>query len=258
MIIQYSGQTETGRIRNHNEDNLYVEGYVRELSQECFACEGKCTTENTATFAVCDGISGARSGEIASFIVAKRLVNTTLPDSPDGIAQLIQTINNEVCSQLGIREGQEAGTTFTGLQLQDAQFTVWNVGDSRVYLLRDGRLYQLTEDHTHAQQMLKAGFISKESAKTDPARHVLTQYIGVPEEDCLLSPDIHFRVGLKQGDRFLLCTDGLYEMVSVPEIMAILQTGDNANATVDHLVHEALDAGGKDNITVILVDVQGE
>ena len=258
MIIQYSGQTETGRIRTHNEDNLYVEGSVRELSQECFACEGKCTTENAAVFAVCDGISGARYGQIASFIVVQRLKNTTVPDSSEGIAQMIQDVNNEVCSQLGLREGQEAGTTFTGLQLQDQQFTVWNVGDSRAYLLREGRLYQMTEDHTQAQQMLKAGFISKETAETDSSRHVLTQFIGMPAEDCLLSPDIHFRVGMKKGDRFLLCSDGLYDMVNAPTIMAILQSGESTKATAERLVTEALDAGGKDNITVILVDVVEE
>lgn len=257
MTIRYAGRTEPGCVRNHNEDNLYVNGSCREAGNERFSCADSGNTEMPAVFAVCDGIGGAKHGELASAIAVQCLKGSTVYQDQEEILQMILKTNRTVCTQLGIRNGLASGTTFAGLQLQQQKFSVWNVGDSRVYLLRDGVLRRMTKDHTQGQHMIDAGLIGEEDAERSPARHVLTQYIGIPEEEFLLSPQIIAKAGLRPGDRFLLCSDGLYDMVAEPQIGAVMHKCADPQAAVDQLIQSALAAGGKDNVTAIIVDFIG-
>lgn len=254
-MIWYAGRSETGLVRNHNEDNLFLNGSSREPDRDSFSCAGKSEEKGRTILAVCDGIGGGRCGEAASAAAVKFLGEEWASVAHDDLRQMILAVNASVCRELGIREGVEIGTTFTGLLLEGSRFSTWNVGDSRVYLLREERLRRLTKDHTQAQHMLDQGMISGPEADIIPARHVLTQYIGVPEEDFILSPQITGPAEIRPGDRLLLCSDGAYEMIGESCMRDLLMEKNNPEAAAEALMQAALTAGGNDNITVIVADI---
>ena len=254
-MIRYAGRSETGCVRDINEDNLYMNGKIRSPEQESFEENGQCSDDKSCLFAVCDGIGGAACGEEASLLVVQQLSNwEDQSRSEDLLDQCVLDINAAVCREFHIQEGAGPGTTFAALLLEEDVCSVCNVGDSRVYLLREGELVQLSRDHTQAQQMIDSGLISQEDARFLRQRHVLTQYIGVPEQEFVLSPHLASKLPLQFDDRFLLCSDGLYEMMSEEDILPLLEAGSPQEAA-DRLTGAALDRGGRDNVTVIVVEV---
>jgi len=232
------GVTDTGRRRRHNEDS--------------YVCE-------PPLFAIADGMGGAQAGEVASRLAAA-VLNETVLEGANGeldenrLADLIQEANRRVFQ----RSNEDAaasgmGTTMTVALVDGAAGTVaiGHVGDSRAYRVRDGELEQLTEDHSLVNELLKSGRLSPEEALSHPQRSVITRAIGT-------EPDVDvdtFTVDARTGDLFLLCSDGLTDMITDDEILALVAKGGNLDRAARQLVQAANRSGGGDNITVVVFEI---
>jgi PPM family protein phosphatase len=230
--------TDPGRRRRHNEDS--------------YVCE-------PPLFAVADGIGGAQAGEIASGLAAAVLRDDSGDGAGDGrqrVDGLIQEANRRVYD----RQTQDAAVSGMGTTMTVAFFDgngVWigHVGDSRAYLVRDGKLEQLTEDHSLVAELVRSGKLSPEEAETHPQRSVVTRALGT-------DPDVDvdtFRVDAKPGDLFLLCSDGLTTMVGDDTILEeIRRNRDDLRGAAKALVRAANRGGGDDNITVVFFEISPE
>ncbi len=230
----FGSRTEVGHVREHNEDSLVV---------------------TPPLFAVADGMGGHEAGEVASEIAIKTLAELA-PEGPDGeaLARAVVAANLEVIKapRKGIgREGM--GTTLTAGILEGERLVIAQVGDSRAYLLHQGRLQQLTRDHSLMADMIEAGQLTEAEARVHPNRSVITRAIG---SDPHMQPDI-YELNVETGDRILLCSDGVTTMIEDPEITRIMSRSETAQECADNLVAAALEAGGYDNATAIVVDVEG-
>jgi protein phosphatase len=226
----YAGATDTGRKRRRNEDSYVVAPPL---------------------FAIADGMGGAQAGEVASKLAAGALeeVDSGLLSGPERVTSLIQDANRRVYERASADPTASGmGTTMTVALLEGAEVTIGHVGDSRAYLVRDGELKQLTDDHSLVNELLKSGKLSPEEAETHPQRSVITRALGT-------EPDVDvdaFTIETRAGDLFLLCSDGLTSMVDDDEIFELLDRNrDDLNSAVRSLLAAANRGGGEDNITVV-------
>ena len=225
--------THVGKVRNNNEDSL--------------------TVIEPETFVVADGMGGAQAGEVASQMLVEVvkivLANVPRPWDEKILARAILVANEKILETA--RKNDELkgmGTTATILSLDGLNAYFAHVGDSRLYLLRGDDFKQITEDHSYVDTLVKRGELTAEQARVHPMKNVLLQAVGVVED--VFVDAANFSV--EHGDKFLLCTDGLTNMVEDADIAKILQ---NAANPADELIDAALTAGGKDNVTVIVVGV---
>jgi PPM family protein phosphatase len=234
--IRPAGATDTGNVRESNQDMYLAKGEL---------------------LAVADGMGGANGGETASRVAIDAL-EAAFPDDPtvDSLVDAVRAANRAVWEQAqSDPELRGMGTTIAVVarvnDAGDEHLTVVNVGDSRVYRLRDGQLSQLSSDHSLVADLIKIGAVSEADARTHPDRHVLTQAVGV-------APDVEPYVAttdLDRGDRLLLCSDGLTNEVDDDEIARALAAASDPREAADHLVQLAKDNGGHDNITTVVVDI---
>ncbi len=238
-------KTDLGRVRENNEDKF--EYYLPEN-------EGQLASRGQI-FCVCDGMGGHAAGQIASELTAKTFIEVYLghpAEDPRAAMQAAVTAANRFVYDIGkaVPSRRGMGTTLSALiLLQDAAYTV-QVGDSRVYRLREGAMRALTLDHAWVDEALRSGMIQPEDAVNHPYKHVLTRAIGT--ENAVLA-DIE-KHDLREGDLFLLCSDGLLNHVSDAEIEKVLLSESPAPAAWK-LVAAAMLDGGSDNCTVVVVRV---
>jgi protein phosphatase len=232
MRYLWATATHKGMVRQNNEDSLYPE-----TSGE---------SHGTTTLVVADGMGGHVAGEVASRLAVNAAAsNELLPG--DRVAAGNRAIREQVARDPSL-DGM--GTTMTLISLdEDGTATVAHVGDSRAYLLRNGQLRQLTEDHTVAAEYVAEGKISAEEAASHPQRHMLTRTLGLTR---FVNID-EIEISLEPSDRLLLCSDGLNEMVTDDDIAGVLG-GQAVDDVAWGLVEKANAAGGVDNVTVIVVD----
>lgn len=239
-----------GRQRSNNEDNFLFLGHY--LPQENNGLDrvltGRRQLKEHVFFAVFDGMGGEAYGEEAAWIAAKTL--RTGVEQPEGqpvdLEAVCQEANREICAQARWRSVGLEGTTVAILAIYRREAQVVNLGDSKVFLLRNGKLSQLSVDHTD-QALLRAQEITSRKPR-------LTQHLGIEPEDMVLQPTVS-QITIRPKDRFLLCTDGLTDMVETEEIRNILWAQEPAGAVVEQLIGRALENGGRDNITVICCQV---
>jgi protein phosphatase len=234
--LRSASATDVGLVRTANQDRAY---------------------EGEGLFAVADGMGGHVGGETASqtAIDAFRATFVGHP-SADGLADAVHAANRAVWDAARAQPNLRGmGTTLTALALVtvdgNQDLTVVNVGDSRAYLYQHGELSQLTADHSLVEEMVRSGELSAEEAAVHPQRHILTRALGIDSD---VEVDI-WHVPPHAGDRILLCSDGLINEVGDDEIAAILGRQTEPDAAAHSLVTTARDAGGNDNITVVVVDV---
>jgi len=232
VITQIGHGTDTGKKRRRNEDEYVVEPPL---------------------FAIADGMGGAQAGELASSLAAGAVRDAGAGSGERQVSELIQEANRRVYQ----RSSQDAsasgmGTTMTVALVEDGAVVFGHVGDSRAYLIRDGRLEQVTEDHSLVAELVRSGKLSPEEAETHPQRSVITRALGT-------DPDVDvdtFSVPTQAGDLFMLCSDGLTSMV---EDEAILEATEkhrhDLQAAVKALIRAANKGGGEDNITVVLFEI---
>jgi protein phosphatase len=231
-MIEFGHLTHVGLRRDLNEDTYYGDSEL-------------------GLWLVADGMGGHEYGEVASALAREAIVREVRRGSP--LAQAIRTADEEIIRASRQRgDSLPMGTTVVAARVAGRRFEVAWVGDSRVYLWRDGKLAQLSQDHSYVQELIGRGEISVEQARSHPHRNVVTQALGVTDPRQLnvetLSGD------LDTGMQLLLCSDGLTEEVDDARIAQLLSQPDcSAQECVDELVEAALDGGGSDNVTVVLV-----
>ncbi|HYH27872.1 MAG TPA: Stp1/IreP family PP2C-type Ser/Thr phosphatase [Actinomycetota bacterium] len=236
MKVRAGAATDVGRVRERNEDSFLAKDPL---------------------FAVADGLGGHQGGDVASRTALETLEREARPGEgedglPDRLHDGVLSANRAVFERAAGDPGLAGmGTTITALAAGTGRFYLAHVGDSRAYLLRDGELRPLTEDHTLVRKMVKEGRLTVEEAEVHPQRSVLTRALGIEDE---IEVD-QATVEIAQGDRILICSDGLTGMVDEETIREILEGGSDPDRASARLVEAANEAGGQDNITVVVVDV---
>lgn len=230
--------SDVGQIRSNNQDsNLIVDA--------------------VSLYAVADGMGGHQGGEVASAIAVETLEAVITEPTVDSIVEAVKEANRRIFSRAAdADELRGMGTTLVAIALvnrgeEDEEVAWVNVGDSRVYLLRDGELVQLSQDHSLVEDLRRGGQLSEEEAAVHPQRNILTRALGI-DEAVQVDTD---SVMPFTGDRFLLCSDGLFNEVERATIVETLTTHDDPDAAAGELVRLANQGGGRDNITCVVVDV---
>jgi PPM family protein phosphatase len=247
----YAGKTDVGRTRAHNEDSIAI-------------------NEQLQLVALADGMGGYQAGEVASKIAIDVLTEEISiskltekdiakidPDTGTSVAMrrlrsAIEKANNRICNVSREKEELDGmGTTIVAACFYDGRVGIAHVGDSRCYRYRDGILEQLTRDHSLVQEQIEKGLLTEDQANSSPQKNLITRALGI---DALAQADTQeFRT--RMNDVYLLCSDGLSDMMEQDTMLRELQRSDDLNAVVKRLVDVANEAGGRDNISVILVRV---
>ena len=231
-FISWGARSDVGLVREHNEDSFLL---------------------RTPLFAVCDGMGGHAAGEVASSIAVK-VIGEEAPNTADDVllGAAIEAANQAVIEapQKGIGK-PGMGSTASAVFIEGNQMAVAHVGDSRIYLLHHGTLVRVTHDHSYVEELVDSGQITADEARNHPSRSVVTRALGSDPE---MYAD-HFTLEVSDGDRIILCSDGLSSMILDDEIESIAVSNITPQNAADSLVSAALTAGGADNITVIVVDI---
>jgi protein phosphatase len=264
--VRLFARTDVGQVREHNEDNFLVADLTRRQRGLMEANRQTTIGPQGAVFAVCDGMGGAAAGEIASQlavdIVCEKMIEGLDDSAAVGRDELGRRLVRAV-EAAGLRIFQEAkvdrtrrgmGTTVTAAALVDEILFLAQVGDSRGYILRNGTLTQVTRDQSLVNQLIEAGQLTEEEAETFEHNNIILQALGTSDT---VQVDLTY-VELRQGDILLLCSDGLSGMVRFDEIREILRSSADPLETCKTLTERANQAGGHDNITVIVVHFDGE
>lgn len=250
-----------GNLRSNNEDNFFLNGDMMRMEEvnggAAVTYEGAAETH---LFGVCDGMGGLEGGERASLIAVQglnKLVDLQGRPFPLAADAVMREISRAV-ERDGEENGkkQKEGTTAAVLHLTRQAAWAANVGDSRVYLLQNGHLKQITQDHSPIYQMMLEGKLTREQARKHPQSNAISHYLGMPADR--QSRDFVFvrQLRIAQGDRLMICSDGLSDLVSHPRMEELLSRGETMDAC-RALVSEALILGGKDNVTVMVIDPVG-
>lgn len=230
--LMWGARSDVGCVRSHNEDSYLVQSPL---------------------FCVCDGMGGHAAGEVASSIAVETIAKTA-PHTADPalLGAAIEAANAAVIEAALNGLGKPGmGCTATAAYIEGNTIAIAHVGDSRAYLLHEGTLIRVTRDHSYVEELVDAGEITADEARVHPNRSVITRALG---SDPTMYAD-HFSLNIEEGDRLILCSDGLSSMIPDGEIENIATQSSTAQICTDNLVDAALAAGGSDNCTVVVVDV---
>ncbi|WP_437583580.1 Stp1/IreP family PP2C-type Ser/Thr phosphatase [Paramicrobacterium sp. CJ85] len=229
--------TDVGKIRSNNQDSGYAGEHL---------------------FMIADGMGGHAGGDVASAIAAKRIIEAdalyeTVEDAQAAMQDAIMAANDQLSETVYDHpELTGMGTTVDALMIVGDEVAIAHIGDSRIYLLRNGKLTQITTDHTFVQKLVDSGRITPAEARVHPRRSVLMRVLGdvetAPEVDLL-------SMTVQDGDRWIICSDGLSDYVDDKDTLRIAAAGMNAQKTADRLVKKTLDNGAPDNVTVVVLDI---
>jgi serine/threonine protein phosphatase PrpC len=229
--------SHVGRVRANNQDSAYAGDHL---------------------FVVADGMGGHAGGDVASSMTIKHIVvaDRVFTSADEALEILHDTLlaANNIMSDTVVEHNELTGmgTTVSGMLRVGSKMAMAHIGDSRIYLLRDGTMTQMTHDHTFVQRLVESGRITQEEAAVHPRRSVLMRVLG----DVDASPEIDTAIfDTRSGDRWLLCSDGLSSFVTEDKIAATLRRVSDAEVATERLVQASLDQGAPDNVTVVLVDV---
>ena len=246
--LEVVGRSDVGRVRASNEDS--------------YGCDMR-----QGVFVVCDGMGGHAAGEVASKIAVDTVLSyfrdkeplaadMSLADAPLGAQMLSDAVNKANEHILEYAEGHASasgmGTTLVAARFDDGKFTIAHVGDSRIYLMREDTLLQLTEDHSLVMEQVRRGIMTLEEAKLSSAQHIITRALGTEDN----SPPDLAEFPAEPGDVLMLTTDGVLRHLEDSQIHDVLRDAPTLQAACDKLIDMALAAGGEDNATCVLVRVK--
>lgn len=233
MTVRYGVATDVGRVREGNEDSYLVDAPL---------------------FVVADGMGGHVAGDVASATAVEVLderSSSMRASEPSSLESAIKEANVAIFKKAQSDAALRGmGTTCTLLMIDGSNAQFAHVGDSRAYLFRQGKLSQITEDHTLVNRMVAEGRIDEDEARHHPQRSVITRALGVDSD---VQVDL-VSLRLEDGDRILLCSDGLTTMLENPDVSQVLSNENDPQAAAENLIHAANAAGGEDNITAIVID----
>jgi protein phosphatase len=260
------GKSDIGKKREHNEDAFLIGNIVenREKVYLEIPLESSFIKNYGLLVAVADGMGGHQAGEIASDAALNLLSRQLMSTSKDRVQndEIMNILRKSIVSahnalydmSMNNPNYSGMGTTIAGLFFcKDALYTL-HAGDSRVYRLRNGGLFQMTKDHSLVQAMVNAGQITMEESYKHPQKNVITNSLGGGDSKC--EPEITDKYGYFEDDLFLICSDGLTDMVNEEEIVRILDEQIPIKKKVDNLITKANENGGEDNITITLIEMQ--
>ena len=259
--ITVYGKTDVGLMREHNEDNFLVVDFASAQRPSPEASLDFPLGDKGALFLVCDGMGGAAAGEVASTMAVESIslaVGHAEPRSRERFARClrraVEQANEGIYAQSRDNQNERGmGTTCTAVGLVDATLLIGQVGDSRCYVLRSGRLSQTTKDQSLAWQLIEAGAMTLEEAKGFEHANIILQALGVQEKvEVVLS-----QVALRRGDVVLVCSDGPHGPVSDDEIKQVMLDEPDVKKACDRLIACANEHDGPDNITVVLARFEG-
>jgi len=249
LSLEVAGRTDVGRVRSSNEDNFGFD-------------------EKLGIFVVCDGMGGHAAGEVASRIAVESVLSffrqrnpdvedhALLEDAPVGarlLAEAVRKANDAILDYAEEHKNTSGmGTTLVAARFCDGVFSIANVGDSRIYLFREGQLLQLTEDHSLVMEQVRRGMITLEQARQSSAQNIITRALGTDESTL---PDLG-EFPAQGGDMLLLTTDGVLRHIEDEEIRNILLQLPSLQAACDTLIDAANEGGGEDNSTCLLLRVR--
>ncbi len=229
------GITDIGLHRKRNEDHFFID-------------------QDKRVFVVCDGMGGHKGGDVASRLAVETIQENLIFSVAEEIIPALQTaakMANQIIWEKGKSDDTlyEMGTTLTAAVIHDGNIVVAHVGDSSLYLFKEDQLIKITQDHTLAQQMLNDGLLKKEDMRSNVYNHVLTRAVGVESE---VEVDI-YQEEIQIGDWVLICTDGLTDLIEDESIYDLLRGADDPKIVAQELLNMALNNGGYDNITIVLL-----
>jgi len=257
QCVEAAARSHPGCVRENNEDNFFMRGiYMRANERNTGGLYKGTYTEKTQLYAVCDGMGGMDQGERASLQTVSgmdTLMSCSLRSFPKKLKAYIDRVTNQLLTPIG--GSISAGCTLTAVYLAGSRAIVANLGDSRVYFKRVAQpLAQITEDHSQAVWYQKQGILTPEEAETHFSRNTLRRYVGAPNQEGR-TPDFLKPVKINSGDAFLLCSDGLSNMMTISEMDAELSTKKSCSDICRSLVSLAIKRGGDDNITALMIRV---
>lgn len=249
--------TDIGNGRHENQDNFYLNGIFDNVKKKKLLSKS-ITFKRNALFAVADGMGGQSFGGYASRTVMKFLKSyffKNISDFDENIEFCINAINMELCLQAK-KLGTKIGTTIVLLSIDKERARVYNIGDSRCYLYRKGSLSQLSKDHTIAEELVSMNILTPDEAKNDYRKHCLTQYLGLSQDEMLLSIYKSPEITLKKGDKLLLCSDGVTERLNDLEIKEFLSEKGSSRRVANKIINRVLDKNVGDNVTALVVSIE--
>ena len=263
ILISFAVCSEAGLIRKNNEDNFYYDGLILDAPDKNKNFFTNSVTEIPCIFAVCDGMGGESCGELASMtavnILSEHANKIKFAKSnkliDEAVQDFISDANKKICKIMRSRSFR-MGCTLALIVISENFIHAYNIGDSRIYKFQDKKLFQISEDHTIAAQKIKMGLINSENARHDKTRHTLTRCLGVFEDEMILTPYIAPVFKADENLKLLICSDGLTEMLTDEEIKNIMLKNQNTSpaSTVNELIEHALNNGGRDNVTCIVIN----
>ena len=255
-VVKFAVRSETGRVRTNNEDNFFCSGIYMTPSEygRPFFLSG--VAEIPCVFAVFDGMGGHDCGELASLVSAETLAEhcgEIISGGYEAVSRYAFDVHGRL-RDIMLSEHIITGATLGLVVLGTESFSVYNLGDSRIYRDNSGVLTRITDDHPVAEERVRMGMMSPRNAEKSPLRHRLTRFLGMPDSFGA-APDSYGSFSFDDNRRILLSTDGLNEMLTHREISALMKESGTVTDAVNYLVDEALKRGGVDNVTCIVIEI---
>lgn len=248
-----------GKVRSNNEDAFYFNGKyaeIEDMDQDVEISDE--FQDQPALFAICDGMGGYENGEIASYTavsgMAKLQRTLAFGDFSSSITDWVEETNRMI-----IQKARDGGCTLALLYYKAGKIHIAHIGDSRIYRQHHGVLSRITKDHSKVQVLLDAGVLSEKQVESYPQRHVITRALGMNEEvngRCM--PSIQEPIFPENGDRYIICSDGVTDMLNDRQLSDIISHNDSSQNCAEAVFQAAMNAGGKDNTSVIVIDVMCE
>ena len=255
--------TDKGHVRANNEDNIFFDGfYLTEHNRDDALNHTAEPKGDFAVYAVFDGMGGVDYGEEASYIAAETAAKLysdfgegdELNLADEFVIELVKKSNEAICKKAGELGASLMGSTMALVVVYKNKAKFYNVGDSRIYLQRNNNIIQMSIDDSFAQRLHQLGVISREEAAKHKDRNKLIQYLGVNTQATNIDIHMSDEIELIHGDKILICSDGLSEMVSNKKINEIVSKEISVGDKCEELICEALNLGGRDNISVVLIE----
>lgn len=264
LKIDASVMTNKGEIRRKNEDNFYFNGIIKKTHSLNDPLHFSTNSSGKQfLFAVCDGMGGEQLGEEASYIAVQSLHEfyksniqsfNKITDIKKFMDDYINKTNQKIYD-FSLTLGSKTGTTIAAIAFCQNKAIAFNIGDSSVYLLRNSNLTKLTTDHTEAQRLIRLGVLNSHTAKQHKSKNMLTRYLGSDPANGIMEADYSDELTVQKGDIFLICSDGLSNLLTDEEIKFHLSIPDNSALISKDLVDLALGNSSMDNVTAIVIKI---
>lgn len=261
QVIRAAVVSHKGCERDNNEDNFFFNGDLMPLADmDKGACIVQEFDDANQLYAICDGMGGANLGERAAYISVRQMVNFAETFAQGAVQQNIEKFSNQI-SQLVADDAKKnhariEGTTLAMAAIVKQVLYVANVGDSRVYRMRDGELKQLSDDHSEVNRMRAAGLLTEEQARKATNNNVITRYIGMDASKRPVEFAYQSKHTVVTGDKILLCSDGVCDLLSRAQMAGVIQNAASPAEAARNLVMYSLELGGKDNTTAMVLEVK--